>query len=178
VPFVTPIFSLFAPLEEELAHLMPATLQQMVTRLEAVLKDRAAVPGLADLNSVVARLLSLENSTVKPQRIPLASYCQDFVGWQPLMLWCERETVHVTGMVQIKTGQVLPAGETSIGTIPLAYRPKNGSVMGDAYIGGTQLVRCDIETANGNIEIVNGGGFGAGTFIDVHLKWARAALPA
>lgn len=81
MPGTTPIFGFTYPYGNEPAKSLATAFRSSFERLEAVLKNRAAVPGLENLNAVVARLQALELLMADTGQKPVQPYLA--AGWSP-----------------------------------------------------------------------------------------------
>lgn len=90
-------------------------------------------------------------------------------GWSGVRVWKQGNTVFMGGMAMTLTARA--AATEQLGTVPVGYRPTNGSATGLAGPGGGTVCRLDVGT-NGVVNLAHDLAIASGTFIIINMSWS------
>lgn len=158
----TPIFGFTVPDGDSWAHEIGDELGATVDRLEQVLADRAAVPGLADLNAVNAAL-QLTPYTA----LGLTPSFTNLAGFQPLRYSRVHRSVHLVGTLRLEQNLAVN-GTAALAGLPAGYRPTT-AVMDDVLINAVTPARIDVNPTGDIILIATGGAATSQQYVNVNM---------
>lgn len=162
------------------AYLTRQTLEDLVTRLEAVLQTKAlSPPGTSDLNAALARIGALENDQAAedalrvPQVVALAAgFAQYNSSPYGELVRCWKiapDRVRVVGMVSVTAAIAQGAAAVPFATLPAGYRPAV-TVNRTAFYQSGSPCRITLQS-NGTVSIVPAVAMAAGQWFQLESEF-------